>query len=77
MEVTLKSTDKMVTLVVPGGEVHARIWEGHTRSGIRVHAYMTRIAVKSSEDQTDFMAELNEHEAPSAEIAAIPVRLVL
>ncbi len=38
MIVTLESTDKIVTLVINGAEVPARIWEGRTASGIECHA---------------------------------------
>jgi hypothetical protein len=38
---------------------------------------VTRIAVSDTEDVSQFERELQEHRAPSAEIAAIPLRLVL
>ena len=40
MKVTLESTTKIVEL----NGVQARIWEGTTEGGIRVHAFITRIA---------------------------------
>ncbi len=73
MQVQLESTEKVVTL----NGVPARIWEGHTAAGVRCHAYVTRIAVSDSDDVSQFERELQEHRAPSAEIAAIPLRLVL
>jgi hypothetical protein len=73
MQVQLESTEKVVTL----NGVPARIWEGHTAAGVRCHAYVTRIAVSDTEDVSQFERELQEHRAPSAEIAAIPLRLVL
>lgn len=73
MKVTLHSTTKVVHL----NGVPARIWEGETESGIPVHAYVTRIAVHEDQDLTEFQRELQEHEPPSADIAAIPVRLII
>lgn len=73
MQVQLESTDKIVQL----NGVPARIWEGHTAAGVPCHAYVTRIAVSESVDSSEFYRELQEHRPPSAEIAAIPLRLVL
>lgn len=39
MKVTLESTTKIVTLVIDGKEVPARIWEGETSAGIKCHAF--------------------------------------
>lgn len=72
MQVQLESTDKIVTL----NGVPARIWEGHTAAGVPCHAYVTWIAVSNSVDSSEFERELQEHRPPSAEIAAIPLRLV-
>lgn len=77
MQVTLRSTTKIVTLITPSGEVPTRIWEGATAAGIEVHAYVTRIAADQNADTTQFDAELQEHRAPSPRIEAIPLRLIL
>jgi hypothetical protein len=77
MKVTIESTDKIVTLVVNGTDVPARIWEGKTDSGIPVHCYVTRIAVHEGQDQAQFKRELQEHRAPTPEIAAIPLRMII
>jgi hypothetical protein len=79
MIVRLRSTTKVVMLKQEGiaGEVPARIWEGSTASGVKVHAYITRIAVGENEDQRTFARELQECVAPSEEIAAIPLSLIL
>ena len=37
MKLTLENTDKLVTLVVDGHDIRARIWQGATESGIPVH----------------------------------------
>jgi len=77
MKVTLESTTKIVTLVVDGKSVPARIWEDVTERGIRCHAYVTRIAVHQDDDASQFEAELKEQRQPSAAIEAIPLRLVV
>lgn len=74
MNVHLHSTSKIVHV----NNVPARIWEGVTESGIKVHAYITRIAIDENElDKSQFEQELQEHKKPSAEIDAIPLRLIL
>ena len=45
MKITIENTDKIVTL----NGVPARIWEGETDSGIRVHCFIPRIAVRRDE----------------------------
>lgn len=77
MKLTLASTTKVVTLETPTGTVEARIWEGHTDSGIPVHAYITRIAAETNGDCSQFERELTECMAPSTAVAVIPLRLIL
>jgi len=50
MEVILRNTTKVITL----NGVGARIWEGHTSTGIPVHAFITNIAVRADHDATEF-----------------------
>lgn len=77
MKVTLENTSKIVELVVNGQRVPARIWEGETESGIKCHAYITRIAVSNNDDASEFERALKECRVPSADVEAIPLRLVL
>lgn len=79
MKITLENTSKVVTLVVDGKEVPARIWEGITSSGARCHAYITRIACDSDDDGTNeaFEAELQSVREPSEEIRTIPLRMII
>jgi hypothetical protein len=77
MKVTLQPTSKIVSLLVEGCRVPARIWEGVTGTGIPVHAYMIRISSRSDADASELAAELEEQLAPSAEVEAIPLRLIL
>lgn len=74
MNVQLHSTEKIVHI----NNVPARIWEGITESGIKVHAYITRIAIDKDEPNSEqFDMELQEHQPPSIEIEAIPLRLII
>lgn len=79
MKITIQSTSKIVMLTndnfLPG--VPARIWEGETETGIKVHCFVTRIACDLHTDATQFEQELMECAAPSPEVEAIPGRLVL
>lgn len=77
MKITIESTTKIVQLEAHGRTVPARIWEGKTESGIQVHCYVTRIAVPLGADQAQFERELLEQRTPSAEVMAIPLRLIL
>lgn len=77
MKITLESTTKIVELKTASGSVPARIWEGHTESGIPVHAYVTRVAAGATANLTEFERELTECRKPSPDVEAIPLRLVL
>lgn len=87
MKITIESTDKITSLEIREGRhgisMPARIWEGHTESGIPVHVFVTRIA-PTVEDKPEnankfreFERDLKETRKPSVEIAAIPLRLIL
>jgi hypothetical protein len=74
MKITIENTTKIIHL----NDVPARVWEGQTESGIKVHCYITRIAIDKDEPRADeFQKELQEQKAPSAEIEAIPLRMIL
>jgi len=79
MKITIESTSKITMLVGDGGgAVAARVWEGYTESGIRIHAFITRIAVSTQEDTSEFERDLLETRPPSDDIARqIPSRMVL
>lgn len=80
MKVTLESTDKIVVLHAGAdGDVPARIWEGTTDSGIRCHAFITRIAVHQDLDASQFERELEAKPRPlSAELQGVyPTRMIL
>ncbi len=74
MKIRIESTTKIVHL----NGVPARIWEGQTESGIKVHCYITRIAIDKDETRIEeFETELKEQKRPSIEIEAIPLRMIL
>ncbi len=65
-----------VTTTVDG--IPARLWEGHTETGIPCHAYITRIAVDKDENLDQFVDELQECRPPrNPDLDAIPNRLIL
>ena len=74
MKITIENTKKIVHL----NGVPARVWEGETDSGIKVHCFITRIAVSDKEQNLEqFEKELNQQKVPSEETKTIPLRLVL
>lgn len=79
MTVTLHSTEKIVTLHAGAdGDVPARIWEGTTDSGIKVHAFITRIAVHKELDSAQFEKELQETRPLSRELIGVyDTRMIL
>lgn len=82
MKITIESTDKVVKFIdrEAGSVMDCRIWEGTTDTGIAIHCYIPRIAVAEGLDSrvyAQFQAELKEQRKPSAEIQAIPLRLIL
>lgn len=66
---TIESTDCLVTLLIDGKEVPARIWEGKTESGVPVVAFLTRISPQTHEAEANaqFAAELRETKKPTYE----------
>ena len=74
MKVTINSTSKIVHL----NGLPARVWEGETESGIKVHCYVTRIAIDVHETRTDeFVNELRQCREPSVDVSEIPLHLII
>lgn len=74
MKITIENTSTITEL----NGVPARIWEGETDSGIKVHCYITRIAISEDETRTEeFEKELSRQRPPSAVLPAIPLRMIL
>lgn len=84
MKVVLEATRKLVTLVVDGADVPARVWQGQTESGIPVQAFITRIAPeiprsdpRHAELTAEFDRELVLCADPRPTVAAIPLRMII
>ena len=73
MKIEIESTEKIVNL----NGVPARVWDGTTDSGIPVHCFITRISPQTDKNIEQFEKELMETKAPSASIAAYPLRMIL
>lgn len=73
MKLIIEPTSKLVEI----NGVPARVWEGQTESGIAVHCFVTRVAVPNDADQSQFQRELSEQRAPSAQVEAIPFRMII
>jgi len=74
MKITIESTEKIIEF----NGVPARIWEGETQSGIKIHCYITRVAIAADEERSEeFEQELKECRPPSVEVQAIPLRMNL
>jgi hypothetical protein len=74
MKIIIESTSKIVWL----NGIQARIWEGETDSAIKIHCFITRVAIDKDEPRVEqFETELKEQRVPSAEIESYPMRLIL
>lgn len=73
MKITIESTTKIVN----ANGIDCRVWEGTTERGIAVQVLVPRIAVLKDADTSQFEAELQEQRAPTAEVSAWPLRMVL
>jgi len=74
MEITIKNTSKIIMI----NGIEARVWEGETKSGIKVHAYIPRIAIDKEETNIEeFKQELEECEPPCAEVQSLPDGLII
>ena len=84
MKIEIESTTKIVTLVINGHNVPARVWQGETAGGIRVQCFITRISPeipksdpKIDELTVEFEAELKRQADPRPSVEAIPLRMIL
>jgi hypothetical protein len=74
MKITIESTTKIVHL----NGIPARLWQGQTESGIKVHCFITRIAIDENELRTEeFEYELLEQKKPRTEFESYPLRMIL
>lgn len=84
MKITIESTSKIVELVMREQDdrglhvrIPARVWEGQTEDGQPVIVFVTRIMTPAAVDQIKFQQDLAECKEPSAEVQALPLRLIL
>ena len=86
MKITIESTSQMVQLwaadntprQTPKTEpILARVWKGHTESGIEVQCLITRIAAPKDANLEQFERELNEQPAPPPEYRAFPLKMII
>lgn len=76
MKITVESTEKIVTL----NGVPTRVWEGISERGVKIHCFIARVAVaegRPSKEYEQFERDLKEQAKASAEVEAIPMRLIL
>lgn len=81
MKITIESTSKIVTMVVNGHDVPARVWQGETESGIPVQCFITRVSPEISKSHpkideltAEFDRELNRVADPHPSVEGIPLR---
>ena len=79
MKIRIESTSKIVTLVVGGKDVPARVWQGETDGGIPVQCFITRIAPEIPKTDPDidaltaeFERDLRRQSDPRPTVDAIP-----
>lgn len=82
MKISLESTTKIVHLAADRGgpSIEARVWEGVTETGIPVHCFITRLAAtipREDPRQSEFAAQLTECKAPTPDVEAYPLRMIL
>ena len=84
MKITIESTTKIVTLLVNGHAVDARVWQGASESGVPVHAFVIRIAPEVPKDDprideltAQFERELTRRADPRPTVETIPLRLII
>ncbi len=84
MKITIESTAKIVTLIQGKSEIAARIWQGHTESGIPVLCFVTRIAPeipktdpRIDELTAEFERDLKRQADPRITVDAIPLRFII
>jgi hypothetical protein len=77
MKIAIESTNRMVQVETPTGDVPARLWEGFTESGIAVQCLITRIAASSLDTLDQFERELTEHRPPAPGPQAFPLRFLI
>jgi hypothetical protein len=73
VKLIIENTTKIVIL----NGVECRVWEGVTDRGVAIHCFIPLVGVRTEADRSQFEEELLERRAPSADIEAIPMRMLL
>jgi hypothetical protein len=73
MKIHLESTGQIVEF----NGIPCRVWEGKTEGGVRLTAFITRVAVDRAEDSSQFERELIEQPEPRPAGTIWPARMVL
>jgi hypothetical protein len=73
MKIQLESTDTITRL----DGIECRVWEGTTAGGVKIVAFIPRIACHRESDNSELERELIEHPAPRAAVESWPLRMVL
>lgn len=79
MKATIESTSVFIEVASPAGapRTQARLWTGKTESGIPIQLLILRVAVPLDAHHAEFERELRATPAPSPEVIAFPLRMVL
>lgn len=86
MKITIESTSKIVEFEpMPARKtIAARVWQGHTDSGVPVQCFIAVISPEIEESHPDiekltaqFEAELIRQAKPRPTVDAIPLRMVI
>lgn len=86
MKIIVESTAKIVALVVDGHDIHTRVWQGETESGMPVQAFIALVTpdisiVITAETAIVKLRRYNDEAADNADpwptVAAIPPRLIV
>lgn len=73
MRITLEPTSQFAE----ANGVRARVWQGTTESGVPLQALIMQVAVHKDHDQSQFLAELKEVDAPRPDVQVFPARFIL
>lgn len=77
MKAKLESTNQIVTIDVPDGQIQGRIWDGVTEAGIYVQCIIVRLAAPADADQRQFQRELHQCRQPEPGEMVFPLRMVI
>lgn len=77
MKVQLESTTKIVMVNIDGARLPVRVWQGTTEAGVPITALVARVAVERDADAGELDRDLQEHAAPTPDVDAWPLSMIL